>query len=485
MKQITIIEKTINQEPIQIRKKRKAAAYARVSTEKDEQFSSYEAQIDYYTNLIKDNDNYEFVKVYTDEGITGTSTKHRKGFNEMINDAINGKIDIIITKSISRFARNTVDSLVTIRKLKEIGCEIYFEKENIYTFDSKGELLITIMSSLAQEESRSISENVTWGIRKKFSDGIYHMHYSEFLGYDRGSNGEPIINEKEAIIVRRIYLMFLEGITPYNISKILTKENIPTATHNHKWYVSVVQSILSNEKYTGDAILQKTINIDFLTKKRKPNNGEVNQYYIKNGHPGIITHKMFNEVQKKLKNNPRSRFYENDNELSKRIKCGCCGNWFYLKKVNKGQRSEKHYWACNKKNATYTCKSIKYTIEKINEIINNCKSIIINNKNILINSLRKLNVSNEIIYYTIQEIQEINKYLKYEKNDILIERINLLNDNLKYYNYINQLIKSDIDYNELVDILINNNLLIKLIDYIIVDRNDISIVTINNDILKV
>ena len=197
--------------------KRRVAAYARVSTDSDEQFTSYEAQIDYYTQYIKKRDDWEFVKVYTDEGITGTSTKHREGFNEMVADALAGKIDLIVTKSVSRFARNTVDSLVTVRKLKEHHVEIYFEKENIFTFDSKGELLITIMSSLAQEESRSISENVTWGQRKRFADGKVTMPYKQFLGYERGEDGVPVINEKEAEVVRLIYKLFLQGKTATGI----------------------------------------------------------------------------------------------------------------------------------------------------------------------------------------------------------------------------------------------------------------------------
>ena len=160
--------------------KRKVAGYARVSTDSDEQFTSYEAQVDYYTRYIQSHPEWEFVKVYTDEGISGTDTRHREGFNEMIEDALAGKIDLIVTKSVSRFARNTVDSLVTIRKLKEHGCECYFEKENIFTFDGKGELLITIMSSLAQEESRSISENVTWGHRKRMADGKVSVAYSTY-----------------------------------------------------------------------------------------------------------------------------------------------------------------------------------------------------------------------------------------------------------------------------------------------------------------
>ena len=184
-----------NAVPITNKKKRKVAAYARVSTDQEEQLTSYEAQVDYYTNYIKSRDDWEFVDVYTDEGISGTSTKHREGFNKMVEYAMAGNIDLIITKSVSRFARNTVDSLTTIRKLKDIGCECYFEKENIWTFDGKGELLLTIMSSLAQEESRSISENVKWGHRKRFADGKVTVPFGHFLGYKRGEDGNLVIDE--------------------------------------------------------------------------------------------------------------------------------------------------------------------------------------------------------------------------------------------------------------------------------------------------
>ena len=213
---VTVIPSTINPITHMARTsmaKRRVAGYARVSTDSDEQFTSYEAQIDYYTQYIKRHAEWEFVKVYTDEGISGTNTKKRDGFNEMIQDALDGKIDLIVTKSVSRFARNTVDSLVTVRKLKEKGVEVYFEKENIYTLDSKGELLITIMSSLAQEESRSISENVTWGQRKRFSDGKVSLPYKQFLGYEKGPDDLPKIVEEEAVIVRRIYSVFMLGKT--------------------------------------------------------------------------------------------------------------------------------------------------------------------------------------------------------------------------------------------------------------------------------
>ncbi|MEG2634766.1 MAG: recombinase family protein, partial [Oscillospiraceae bacterium] len=240
----------------EIRKKR-VAAYARVSTDLEEQLTSYAAQVDYYTRYIKDREDWTFVNIYTDEGISATNTKKRDGFNQMIDDALNGKIDLIITKSVSRFARNTVDSLVTVRKLKEKGVEVYFEKENIYTLDSKGELLITIMSSLAQEESRSISENVTWGQRKRFSDGKVTFAYKHFLGYEKGADGLPEVLESEAKTVRLIYRMFLEGETPSSIASYLTDSKIPTPGGKAVWQSSTVASILSNEKYKGDALLQK------------------------------------------------------------------------------------------------------------------------------------------------------------------------------------------------------------------------------------
>ena len=226
-KSVITIPATVNRHtaaPIGSYKKRRVAAYARVSTDHEEQQSSYEAQVDYYTNYINVREDWEFVSVYADEGITGCNTKKRDGFNKMVEDALSGAIDLIITKSVSRFARNTVDSLTTIRKLKENRVECYFEKENIWTFDSKGELLLTIMSSLAQEESRSISENCTWGQRKRFADGKVTVPFKRFLGYDRGEDGNLVINEEQAETVRRIYGLFLQGRSPHAIAKLLTAE---------------------------------------------------------------------------------------------------------------------------------------------------------------------------------------------------------------------------------------------------------------------
>ena len=330
--------------------KRRVAAYARVSTDSDEQYTSYEAQIDYYTKYIQKRDDWEFVRVYTDEGISGTNMKHRDGFNEMIEDAMAGKIDLIITKSVSRFARNTVDSLTTVRKLKEHKVEVFFEKENIYTFDSKGELLITIMSSLAQEESRSISENVTWGQRKRFADGKVTMPYKHFLGYDRGENGQPVVNEKEAETVRLIYRLFLQGKTSTGICRHLESLEIPTPSGKKKWSQSTVMSILQNEKYKGDALLQKSFTVDFLTKKKKVNQGEIPQYYVENSHEAIVTALEFDMVQGEIARRQKlGQTYSGNSIFSSKLICGDCGGFYGQKVWHSNDAYRRVVWQCNKK----------------------------------------------------------------------------------------------------------------------------------------
>ena len=350
---VTVIPATINpitKLPSLSNQKRRVAAYARVSTGSDEQFTSYEAQIEYYTNFIKENPAWEFVGVYSDEGISGTNTKHRDGFNKMIEDAYAGKIDLIVTKSVSRFARNTVDSLTTIRNLKEHGCECYFQKENIYTFDGKGEVMLTIMSSFAQEESRSISENVTWGHRKRFADGKIMLAYKNFLGYERGEDGKPKIVESEAEIIRRIYRMFASGKTPTYIAKSLTKDGIPTPSGKKQWRTTTVISILTNEKYRGSAILQKTFTVDFLSKKMKKNEGEVPQYYVEDSHPPIIDPNEWNWVQAELKRRKAIEGeYSSTSVLSTKVVCGDCGNFYGSKTWHSTDKYKKVIWQCNHK----------------------------------------------------------------------------------------------------------------------------------------
>ena len=353
MAKVTTIPATISRftaTPINEKKKRRTAAYARVSTDSEEQLTSYSAQVDYYTNYIKSRDDWEFVSVYTDEGITGTNTKHREGFKRMVADALAGKIDLIVTKSVSRFARNTVDSLTTVRQLKEKGVEIYFEKENIWTLDSKGELLITIMSSLAQEESRSISENCTWGQRKRFADGKVTVPFKRFLGYDRGPDGNLVLNKDEAVIIRRIYSMFLQGMTPHGIAARLTADGIKSPGGKDKWNAGAVRSILTNEKYKGDALLQKSYTVDFLTKKKKVNEGEIPQYYVEGNHEAIIQPEVFELVQRELARRKGSTGKPSGVHIySNKIKCGQCDSWYGSKVWHSKTKYRKCVWRCNRK----------------------------------------------------------------------------------------------------------------------------------------
>jgi DNA invertase Pin-like site-specific DNA recombinase len=328
---------------------RRVAAYARVSTDSDEQFTSFEAQVDYYTRQITANADWVLVEVYTDEGISGTNTKKRDGFNRMISDALSGKIDLIITKSISRFARNTVDTLTAVRQLKEKGVEVYFEKENIYTMDSKGELLITIMSSLAQEESRSISENVAWGKRAKCEEGKVYLPYKQFLGYEKGSDGQPQIVVEQAETVRLIYKLFLDGLMPSGIAKRLEAMGILSPAGKQRWQPGTVESILTNEKYKGDALLQKTFCVDFLTKKMKRNEGELPQYYVEQSHPAIVSPEVFDEVQQELKRRREARYVGRSGCFSSMIVCGECGSYYGRKVWHSNDKYRTVIWRCQHK----------------------------------------------------------------------------------------------------------------------------------------
>lgn len=354
MPKVTIIEPVITQvqadEHLSPQKLR-VAAYARVSTEQDEQESSYEAQVDFYTRYIGNNPDWEFIKVFSDRGITGTNTKNREEFNQMVELALNGGIDLILTKSISQFARNTVDTLQTVRKLKAAGVEVIFEKENLHTFDPKCEVMLTIMSSLAQEESRSMSENIRWAQRKNMQEGKVFVAYSRFLGYCKGVDGHMKIVEEEAEIVRKIYSLFLDGWTIRHIADYLTDNNIPTPSGKEKWAVSTVKSILSNEKYRGDALLQKTYTVDYLTKEVRKNEGELRQYLVENSHDAIIKPEIFDKVQELLKQNQKRRSKVRTNHpFAGKIICGDCGE-YYGHKVWRIRSTGERYdvWYCNHK----------------------------------------------------------------------------------------------------------------------------------------
>ena len=280
--------------------KHRVAAYCRVSTDSDEQAGSYEMQVNHYTEYIERNKEWEPAGIYTDDGISGTNTKKREGFNGMIEDCMAGKIDMVITKSISRFARNTIDCLKYVRQLKEKNIAIIFEKENINTLEASGELLLTIMASLAQQESASLSQNVKLGLQFRYQEGKVQINHEHFLGYTKDEEGNLIIDEEEAKVVRRIYREYLEGASFRDIAEGLERDRIKTGGKRYKWHLSTVQGILRNEKYMGDALLQKTITTDFIEKTRIKNDGTVPQYYVKDSQEAIIPRDVYMQVQEEM-----------------------------------------------------------------------------------------------------------------------------------------------------------------------------------------
>ena len=266
--------------------KLRVAAYCRVSTDSDEQATSYDAQVEHYTELIQKNPEWEFAGIYADDGISGTNTKKREDFNRMIDDCEAGNIDMIITKSISRFARNTLDCLKYIRKLKEKNIPVFFEKEAINTMDAKGEVLITIMASLAQQESQSISQNVKLELQFRYQNGQVQVNHNHFLGYTKDADGNLIIDPEQSEVVKRIYREYLEGYSMDRIAKGLEADGILTGAGKTKWWTSTINKILRNEKYIGDALLQKTYTTDFLNKTSA--NGKKRTYSCKHCFAQIV-----------------------------------------------------------------------------------------------------------------------------------------------------------------------------------------------------
>ena len=284
---------------IDMRPKR-VAAYCRVSTDREEQEHSFETQKAMYTEMIMMKPTWQMAGIYADEGITGTVAKKRPGFMKMIEDCRKGKIDMIVTKSVSRFSRNNLDCLMYVRELKQLGIPIIFEKEGINTIQVSSELLLTLFGALSQAESESISMNVKLGIRQSLKNGNVRFSYKTFLGYRKGADGQPEIVPEQADIVRRIYNDFLAGATYLEIAKRLTEENVPTMGGGNRWFSERIKSILKNEKYKGDALLQKTYITDPISKRVKKNNGELPMYYVENSHPAIIERRIFDKVQEEI-----------------------------------------------------------------------------------------------------------------------------------------------------------------------------------------
>ena len=381
MGKVTVIEaKKTNIAPeAEERPKKRVAAYCRVSTDHEDQETSFEGQQKHFTTLINGNPDWELVGIYADEE-SGTSVYKRDDFLRMISDCENGLVDLVLTKSISRFARNTVDATQTIRKLKAFGIPIIFTKEGINTMDSGGEVLVTILASLAQQESASISQNVQIGVRYHYQEGKVCSGVHRLLGYNRTPDGKLEIVPREAEIVRRIFRDFLDGYSTKAIAKRLREEGVDgsktTVTGikiERNWNYENIEYILKNEKYSGDLLLQKYYTVDYLTKKVAKNNGERTQYYLENAHPPIVPKEIFTQVaaerERRRKNWKDQKCY--DNELAGRVVCGDCGTAYQRVKAAKGCAD---MWRCGskrqrEKHADVVCNSRGIREDRLHEIV--------------------------------------------------------------------------------------------------------------------
>ena len=336
----------------------RVAAYCRVSTDDEEQLTSYEAQKNYYTDKIMTNKEWTMAGIFADEGITGTSARKRPEFLRMIRQCKQGKIDIVLTKSISRFARNTVDCLNYVRALKELGIAVIFEKENMKTLEVDSEILITMLGAFAQSESESISANVRWGIRQAMKEGKATIQYKYLYGYRKGEDGRPAIIPEQAEVVRKIYDLFLSGTPVRGIQEYLNENAVPNINGEPKWARSAIDSILTNEKYCGDVLLQKTYIDDCINKKVKKNTGQLPMYLVQNHHEGIISRETFDAAQAELarrsagkspskKNSPTGRSrYSSKYALSDRLYCGECGTRYQRCTWRNRDGSKRVVWRC-------------------------------------------------------------------------------------------------------------------------------------------
>lgn len=335
----------------------RVAAYCRVSTKQEEQLNSYDVQRKFYTEKINAEPKWTLVGIFADKGITGTSVKKRDEFNKLIRLCKRGKVDMIITKSISRFARNTVDCLKYTRMLKDLGVDVYFEEQGIHSTQPGAEFYITIYGSIAQSESENISANVKWGKAQSAKEGNVPFHYKNFLGYRKGEDGKPEIDPEQAEIVRRIYERFLAGDSLATIADDLNADGIPTPSGEGEWRRGRIASILTNEKYKGDAILNKTYIADCLSKKVKVNNGERPKYYVENNHPAIIDSGTFGRVQEELaRRNGKRKVkqvgtkteqgkYSSKYALTELLICGECGTP-YRRCTWTAKGKKKIVWRC-------------------------------------------------------------------------------------------------------------------------------------------
>lgn len=381
-------------------KKLRVAAYCRVSTDSDEQETSYEAQVMHYTNYISNNPEWILAGIFADDGISGTNTKKREEFNRMIAECMNGNIDMIVTKSISRFARNTLDCLKYIRQLKDKNIPVFFEKESINTMDAKGEVLLTIMASLAQQESQSLSQNVKLGLQYRYQQGKVQVNHNRFLGYTKDENGQLVVDPKQAEIVKQVYREYLEGYSINKIAEHLEAQGALTGAGKKKWHTSTINKILRNEKYIGDALLQKTYTTDFLTKTRVKNNGIAPQYYVEGNHEAIIPKEIFMQVQAELarrrtvhvSQSGKKRSFSSCSCFSQIVFCGECGELY--RRIHWNNRGHKSIvWRCISRlepaSANVTCKSRTINEDLLKSITTEAMNRLLDNNTTFIQQLQE------------------------------------------------------------------------------------------------
>lgn len=408
--------------------KLRVAAYCRVSTDSDEQAGSYEVQVQHYTEYISRNKEWELAGIYADDGISGTNIKKREGFIEMIDDCMEGKVDMIITKSISRFARNTIDCLKYVRKLKEKNIAIIFEKENINTLEASGELLLTIMASLAQQESASLSQNIKLGLQFRYQEGKVQVNHEHFLGYTKDENGNLIVDENEAKVVKRIFREYLEGASFRDIANGLEKDKIRTGGKRYKWHISTIRGILRNEKYIGDALLQKTITTDFIEKTRIKNDGTVPQYYVKNSQEAIIPRDIFTQVQEEMlrranmtsgRDGQKRRIYSSKYALSSICTCMKCGDIYRrIAWNNRGKKSI--VWRCctRVEKGPSVCMAPTVPEEELQRVVIDAMNIVLKSSKDVIDILEE-NILEVISQDTSDEIEDINKTIAEKQKELL------------------------------------------------------------------
>ena len=429
------------------------AAYCRVSTDSEEQLDSYKAQMEYYTDAIAKNPKWRFVGIYADDGITGLQAKKRDQFLKMIRDCERGKIDLILTKSVARFARNTVDSLKYVRKLREKGIGVYFEEQSLNSLKADSEVFIGIHSVFAQSESETISANVKWGIRQRMQSGTFAFRYN-LLGYKKGDEGEPEIVPEEAEIIKTIYSMYLDGKSLESIKIHLEENHIPTARGKDVWSKEHIKNILTNERYVGDMLLQKTYIENCLTKKCKRNNGELPKYLVSNNHPAIIDRETFKLVQVEMarrgnirkvsENKNANGRYSGKFALSNLLVCGECGNK-YRRITWKIKGKNKKVWRCSNRvesGTTYCKRSPTIDEESIKTaIMRALRSAVVDKKEVYDLILSNIvygitGKEDDLDLFAIDnEINDINKRI--DENVALIARTE--GDPTKYYDVISKM----------------------------------------------